>query len=379
MSYLVCHIQKFKISDIKGMQIHNQRESENSKNKDIDRSRSHLNYDLHNREDINYYKRVREVIESQYKGNRAIRKDAVTMVGILITSDSNFFKDKDIAIQKNFFELAYQKLKEMYGEQNIISAVVHMDEKTPHMHFNVVPMKEGKLSAKTIFDRNGLRNLQEELPKYLQNNGFDVKRGEKNSKAKHKDTYEYKEEQIKNKYNSLLEELKNEKKKEKIKLERQIEKINDMEKKLNDGLSSVRKLNQIEPKKSILTKKVTLTEEDFNILRNSAQQGAISVRDYLLLEKENKKLQEEVKNLEEDNKQYLNKNDEYLRIIRDCRNVLKKQKKDIEKKDKDIEILIKAINKLDIPVKELQEKINEVIKEERTKESKTKKKSDFER
>ena len=53
--------------------------------------------------------------------------------------------------------------------------------------------------------------------------------------------------------------------------------------------------------------------------------------------------------------------------------------KDIEKKDKDIEILIKAINKLDIPVKELQEKINEVIKEERTKESKTKKKSDFER
>lgn len=379
MSYLVCHIQKFKISDIKGMQIHNQRESENSKNKDIDRSRSHLNYDLHNRKDINYYKRVREVIESQYKGNRAIRKDAVTMVGILITSDSNFFKDKDIAIQKNFFELAYQKLKEMYGEQNIISAVVHMDEKTPHMHFNVVPMKEGKLSAKTIFDRNGLRNLQEELPKYLQNNGFDVKRGEKNSKAKHKDTYEYKEEQIKNKYNSLLEELKNEKKKEKIKLERQIEKINDMEKKLNDGLSSVRKLNQIEPKKSILTKKVTLTEEGFNILRNSAQQGAISVRDYLLLEKENKKLQEEVKNLEEDNKQYLNKNDEYLRIIRDCRNVLKKQKKDIEKKDKDIEILIKAINKLDIPVKELQEKINEVIKEERTKESKTKKKSDFER
>ena len=372
MSYLVCHIQKFKISDIKGMQIHNQRESENSKNKDIDRSRSHLNYDLHNREDINYYKRVREVIESQYKGNRAIRKDAVTMVGILITSDSNFFKDKDIAIQKNFFELAYQKLKEMYGEQNIISAVVHMDEKTPHMHFNVVPMKEGKLSAKTIFDRNGLRNLQEELPKYLQNNGFDVKRGEKNSKAKHKDTYEYKEEQIKNKYNSLLEELKNEKKKEKIKLERQIEKINDMEKKLNDGLSSVRKLNQIEPKKSLLTKKVTLTEEDFNILRNSAEQGAISVRDYLLLEKENKKLQEEVK-------QYLNKNDEYLRIIRDCRNVLKKQKKDIEKKDKDIEILIKAINKLNIPVKELQEKIHEVIKEERTKESKTKKKSDFER
>ena len=42
MSYLVCHIQKFKNNDVKGLQIHNQRESDKSKNIDIDKSKSHL-------------------------------------------------------------------------------------------------------------------------------------------------------------------------------------------------------------------------------------------------------------------------------------------------------------------------------------------------
>lgn len=48
MSYLVCHIQKFKNSDVKRLQIHNQRESDKSKNIDIDKSKSYLNIDLHN-------------------------------------------------------------------------------------------------------------------------------------------------------------------------------------------------------------------------------------------------------------------------------------------------------------------------------------------
>ena len=62
MSYLVCHVQKFKSSDIKGMQIHNQRESENSKNKDIDRSKTELNYDLHNNQPLNPSFRISFVI-----------------------------------------------------------------------------------------------------------------------------------------------------------------------------------------------------------------------------------------------------------------------------------------------------------------------------
>lgn len=50
-----------------------------------------------------------------------------------------------------YFNRAFDFLKERVGEENIISAVVHMDEKTPHLHLCFVPLtKDGRLSAKEI-------------------------------------------------------------------------------------------------------------------------------------------------------------------------------------------------------------------------------------
>ena len=49
------------------------------------------------------------------------------------------------------FTRAFAFLTERVGEDNIISAVVHMDEKTPHMHLCFVPLtRDGRLSAKEI-------------------------------------------------------------------------------------------------------------------------------------------------------------------------------------------------------------------------------------
>ena len=45
---------------------------------------------------------------------------------------------------KQFFELSYKFLSERYGEQNVISAYVHMDETTPHMHFLFIPIVDDK-------------------------------------------------------------------------------------------------------------------------------------------------------------------------------------------------------------------------------------------
>lgn len=101
------------------------------------------------------------------------------MTSRLIKSDSEFISKMSLMQQKQFFGSFLDNLKELYGAENIVSAVVHMDEKTPHMHVCSVPLIAGKLSAKTIFDRKGLRNLQEELSKHLQSKGFDFKRGEK--------------------------------------------------------------------------------------------------------------------------------------------------------------------------------------------------------
>ena len=203
MSYLVCHVQKFKSSDVKGMQIHNQRESQNSKNKDIDHSKTELNHDLHNQQHINYNHKVKDIIKEGYIGEKAIRKDAVVMISTLITSDGEFFKNLSPHDQNKFFESAYHKLKDIYGEKNIISAVIHMDETTPHMHLCSIPLTEqGKLSAKILFNRQSLLTLQKELPAYLQLRGFEIQKGE-GSEKKHIEINEFKEQTLKNKSKEL--------------------------------------------------------------------------------------------------------------------------------------------------------------------------------
>ena len=63
-------------------------------------------------------------------------------------------------------------------------ANVHLDETTPHMHMGIVPMKDGKLTSKTVFNRETLKRIQEEFPKHLQEKGFDIERGEENSQRK---------------------------------------------------------------------------------------------------------------------------------------------------------------------------------------------------
>uniref|UniRef100_UPI002815B0F1 plasmid recombination protein n=1 Tax=Bacillus sp. Xin1 TaxID=2740676 RepID=UPI002815B0F1 len=63
MSFAICRMQKFKMRDVKGIQIHNQREKESHTNPDIEKEQSYLNYDLHNDQYINYLKTVKEKIE----------------------------------------------------------------------------------------------------------------------------------------------------------------------------------------------------------------------------------------------------------------------------------------------------------------------------
>lgn len=198
MSYFACHVEKFKSNDVRGLQIHNQRESSNSKNNDIDPYRTILNYDLHNKDKINYNQRVKEIIAEGYKGAKAIRKDATVMTSTIVTSDKGFFDKLSLKEQRLFFEESYKFLKECYGEKNIVSAVVHMDETTPHMHLTAVPLTEdGKLSAKTIIDRKFLRHIQKAIPELLKSKGFDIERGVESSAKGHTDTDEYKKEQLK--------------------------------------------------------------------------------------------------------------------------------------------------------------------------------------
>ena len=215
MSYMVCHFGKYKSGNVFGLQKHNQRENKNYSNIDIDKARTPLNYDLVNQGNINYLKRVKSIIEANRTSERAIRKDATIYCECIISSDSDFFENLTEDKQKEFFKNSLDYLRSKIGEEFIISANVHLDETTPHMHVGFVPIIENSLSAKKLIDRKFLREVQDQLPAYLKNLGFDIQRGIKGSKRKHKDTKELKKEldrELENKYKDInaIESYKNE-------------------------------------------------------------------------------------------------------------------------------------------------------------------------
>lgn len=62
------------------------------------------------------------------------------------------------------------------------------------MHLGIVPFdKDKKLSAKRVFNRQALRDVQEELPDYLQRYRYEIERGRKGSDRKNLTVPEFKE------------------------------------------------------------------------------------------------------------------------------------------------------------------------------------------
>ena len=198
MSYLVLHMDKFKKEAARGIQSHNNRERESRSTPDIDYERSGHNYDLHEPAAENYAEAIQNRIDDLLLV-KAVRKDAVHMCGLIVSSDSTFFEKLSSEDTKLFFEESKAFLTEFVGAENVISAKVHMDEKTPHMHFLHVPVTtDGRLNANKIYTRESLKKLQTELPRYLQSRGFDLQRGveqEPGAKKRHLNTREFKQQQ----------------------------------------------------------------------------------------------------------------------------------------------------------------------------------------
>lgn len=283
MSYLVCHMQKIKAVGVKGIQFHNQRERESKTNPDIEKAKSHLNYDLINKDNINYNEKVKNIIAENVVTDKAIRKDAVVVSSFIVTSDKEFFKGMNELEQRNFFKESYEFLSKRYGERNIVYASVHLDEKTPHMHMGIVPVTEdNRLSAKSIFTRKELINLQDDFHNHITSKGFDLERGI-SSDRKHMQTKIFKaktlDENIKElemKQNTLKNDLKA--------IKEDLSKYSDM----NIGFEDI---NRLKGKEGLLNKqKVTLDKDDFEYLKNIAKKQLTLETKFDLLERENKNL-----------------------------------------------------------------------------------------
>ena len=146
--YAILRFAKYKGPEIGHIESHNERTKEKyASNPDIDTSRSHLNFHL-----VSPERKYRAEAEKQIAaaGCRS-RSDSVRVVEVLVTASPEFFKGKKKAEIKAYFQEALDFIQQHQNPRTIISAVVHVDEKTPHMHLCFVPLtKDKRLSAKEI-------------------------------------------------------------------------------------------------------------------------------------------------------------------------------------------------------------------------------------
>ena len=147
MAYAILRFAKHKGGASKALSAHHERTKEAyASNPDIDKNRTMENYHIVTPR-WSYEQEIRHRISMA--GCR-VRRDSVKFVDTLVTVSPEFAKEHD-AEMAEYFNRAFEFLKERVGEENIISAVVHMDEKTPHLHLCFVPLtKDGRLSAKEI-------------------------------------------------------------------------------------------------------------------------------------------------------------------------------------------------------------------------------------
>ena len=180
--YAILRFAKYKGPEIGHIESHNERTKEKyASNPDIDTTRSHLNFHL-----VTPERKYRAESEKQIAaaGCRT-RSDSVRVVEALVTASPEFFKGKKRSEVKAYFTEALDFIQKHQSKDTIISAVVHMDEKTPHMHLCFVPLTEDKrLSAKEIVgNKKKLTWWQDEFWKHMVKKYPDLERGESASET----------------------------------------------------------------------------------------------------------------------------------------------------------------------------------------------------
>ena len=180
--YGILRFAKYKGPEISNIEAHNERKKEKyASNPDIDNSRRNLNYHLI--EPVGKYRAESNRLIEEY-GCRT-RKDSVRVVEVLITATPEFFKGKKKSEIRAYFQTALEFIKKYQDSETILSAVVHMDEKTPHMHLSFVPLTEdGRLSAKEIVgNKKKLTQWQDRFWEHMVKKYPDLERGESASKT----------------------------------------------------------------------------------------------------------------------------------------------------------------------------------------------------
>ena len=204
MSYAIVRNEKLTRAEVNGKGTHNDRKAKNHTNKDIDPTKTYLNYYIKKNE-LTYTKEFDKYLkENNVQGH--LRSNSIIMCQMIFTSDQVFFDKIGEKETKRYFDECYKFIcnYKNLGEKNIISAVVHLDEGVPHMHLMFVPVvhtkdKDGndidKICARDFWKgRDSYRKLQDAYFNHVKSKGFDLERGMfvEDTNRKHYSVEEYK-------------------------------------------------------------------------------------------------------------------------------------------------------------------------------------------
>ena len=205
MSYAIIRNTKYKRENLKGIYRHNERRNKNYSNGNIDKEKSYLNYSIKSPQYS--YEKEFDRIKEKYDLKGQIKTVSNIACEYIITSDKEFFETIGEEETKRYFETAYNFVAEYknLGEQFIMSAKVHMDEETPHMHLIFLPVvhtkdKEGndinKLACSEFWkSKDSYKQLQNAFYDYMISNNFELERGlaKEETGREHIDLKKYKE------------------------------------------------------------------------------------------------------------------------------------------------------------------------------------------
>ncbi len=225
MSFAIIRNTKYKRENLKGIYRHNERRNKNYSNDNIDKEKSYLNYSI--KSPKYRYDKEFDMMKERYKLKGQIKTVSNIACEYIITSDKQFFEEIGEEETKRYFETAYNFVAEYknLGEQYIMSAKVHMDEETPHMHLIFLPVvhtkdKKGnnidKLACSEFWkEKDSYRRLQDAFYQYMTSHNFKLERGvpKEETGREHIDIKEYKEitnfDKTKEKLQSMKLELPN--------------------------------------------------------------------------------------------------------------------------------------------------------------------------
>ena len=187
MSYAIIRNANYKKDNLAGLYKHNERKNTNYSNKDINKNNSLKNYSI--KQCHTTYSNTLKILQQENNLQGRIIKTTNVVCEFIITSDKEFFERIGKEETKRYFQTAYDFVASYknLGEKYILSAKVHNDENTPHLHLVFVPVihtkdKKGndieKIACSQYWKgKDSYRQLQDNFHKYIVEHGFDLERG----------------------------------------------------------------------------------------------------------------------------------------------------------------------------------------------------------